>query len=169
MRKEIFLLIISILCTSSIAQNKIDFIQEGFKYTIYKNINGNVCADISDAGKDVPLCISDDSTLTIPATVEYEGTTYNVEQIAYGAFACRPEIKGLIISEGITSMRGFAFYRCTNLVSIQLPSTFNSITPPPYVMFDGCCNLTQVMVDPLNERYDSREGCNAIISKADST
>ena len=169
MRRKIILLIISILATSAIAMNKDEFIQDGFKYTICKDISGYVYANISDVGKDFPLCISDDSTLTIPASVEYEGKKYDVEQIAYGAFACRPEIKRLIISEGITSMGGYAFYRCTNLVSVQLPSTFNSITPPPYIMFDGCCNLMQVRVDPLNERYDSKEGCNAIISKADST
>lgn len=169
MKKEIIFLIATILCTSAMAKNKDEFIQDGFKYTIYKELSGRMCAKVSDTERDVPLHLSDDSTLTIPATVEYEGTKYDVEHIAYGAFACRPEIKRLIISEGITSMGGYAFYRCTNLISVQLPSTFNSITPPPYVMFDGCCNLTQVMVDPLNERYDSREGCNAIISKADST
>ena len=89
MRKEIFLLIISILCTSSIAQNKIDFIQEGFKYTIYKELSGRMCAKVSDTERDVPLLLSDDSTLTIPATVEYEGTKYDVEQIAYGG-VCVP-------------------------------------------------------------------------------
>lgn len=148
------------------AEKSKNFVQGGFKYTIGIN---TTFVEISDAGLEVPLPISDDSTLVIPSVVEIDGKEYAVESMAYASFACRPEVKHLVISEGIRNMGAYAFYRCTNLVSVQFPSTFASLPRSPYVMFDGCCNLERVTVDSQNEVYDSRDSCNAIISTEDST
>ena len=45
---------------------------------------------------------------------------------------------------------------------IAIPSSVTSIRVPT---FSGCSNLTEITVKESNPKYDSREGCNAIIFK----
>ena len=54
----------------------------------------------------------------------------------------------------------YAFYGCTGLTSIVIPSTVKVIGEGA---FEGCENLTSVIVKEGNKVYDSRENCNAII------
>ena len=66
------------------------------------------------------------------------------------------------IPQGITSIAPRAFYDCSNLVSISIPQ---SVTDIGYSAFDRCSNLNQITVDSENTVFDSRDNCNAIITK----
>ena len=78
--------------------------------------------------------------VVIPSTVQYNGTTYTVTKIADNAFA-----------------------DCTALTSITIPATVTELAGST---FYNCTELKEIVVDPGNSVYDSRNNCNAIIEKA---
>ena len=60
------------LCLSAHGRtDEVSFIQEGFKYVVKMDST----VSISDAGLEVPLPVSADSTLVIPSSVCHEGKT----------------------------------------------------------------------------------------------
>lgn len=67
---------------------------------------------------------------------------------------------------GLTSIGGYAFFNCRSLTSIIIPKSVTSIG---YDAFRGCTDLTSIVVEGENPKYDSREGCNAIIETATNT
>ena len=81
--------------------------------------------------------------VTIPKTVTYNGETYSV-----------------------TSIDGKAFYGCTGLKSVTIS---NSVTSIGGKAFSGCSGLTSFVVENGNTKFDSRNGCNAIIETASNT
>lgn len=94
-------------------------------------------------------------------------------------------IKKVIIEEGVTSIGTCAFYGCSNLIDIEIPSSVSSIRPYafknctslPYIqipnsikvlgtsIFDGCSSLTSVVI-PSPVSFDDSNcggtGCNVI-------
>ena len=142
------------------------FQQGGFEYSVIIVPPDKRVATISDADMNIPLPVTEDSTLVIPSSVTLDGKEYKVDCMKRGAFCGRSEIKHLIISEGIENLSGDSFLFCENLVSVWLPSTLRFLdNPNPFSeqVFEGCTNLRQITVDEKNKTYDSREGCNAII------
>ncbi len=90
-------------------------------------------------------------TLTISGTGEmYDWESEdNVPWFNYNDF-----IITVTISEGITSIGGYAFYSCDNLTSITIP---DSVTNIGECVFNGCENLESINVDPSNTSYSSDE------------
>ena len=80
--------------------------------------------------------------LVIPSSVTSDGIDYSVTSIAN------------------------AFSKSTELTSITIP---NSVTSISEGIFTGCPNLTSVVIEEGNPKYDSRENCNAIIETASNT
>ena len=78
--------------------------------------------------------------VVIPSTVQHNGTTYTVTKIADNAFA-----------------------DCTALTSITIPATVTELAGST---FYNCTELKEIVVNPGNSVYDSRNNCNAIIEKA---
>lgn len=58
-----------------------------------------------------------------------------------------------------------AFTDCSGLVSITIPKSVESVGAG---IFAGCTALTNIIVDNGNNKYDSRENCNAIIDKTNN-
>ena len=98
------------------------------------------------------------TSVTIPSSVEYNGTTYSVTTISSYAFYCCPSLisitipssvntiersafedcsllTSLNIDNGITSIGNYAFYGCSSLTSINIP---NSVTSIGYDAFGAC-------------------------------
>ena len=70
------------------------------------------------------------------------------------------------IPSSITRIYNDAFEGCSNLASIEIPF---SVTDISYSAFFNCSNLSSISVHPGNQKYDSRNNCNAIIETATNT
>ncbi len=81
--------------------------------------------------------------LILPETVQHYGSTYTV-----------------------TSIGLWAFGECTELTSLFIPQTVNSIDQ--YAFLD-CFGIEQIVIDENNPVYDSRDECNAIIETLSNT
>ena len=133
----------------------------------------NNCNAIID--KDAERLILGCSSTIIPA---------GVSEIGESAFAGSANLQSIDIPDGITTIYGCAFYRCSALKRVTLPASLTyfeghenfgrcvsleSIVIPPRVMslpndiFMGCVSLQEIKVDANNQTYDSRNACNAII------
>lgn len=82
------------------------------------------------------------------------------------AFRYCPSLRSVAIENGVTSIESDAFYYCRSLTSITIPS---SVTNIEIAAFAGCTSLTSIIVENGNNKYDSREGCNAIIETSSNT
>lgn len=112
-----------------------------------------------------------------------EGTTRVQDRIFFGCDALRT----IIIPEGVTEIGAGAFAGCEALTELNLP---NSLEVMGDRMLRGCpirslvipanvreiapsgllgAALSKLSVDSANQYFDSREGCNAIIRKADNS
>ncbi len=81
--------------------------------------------------------------VVIPSTVTYQGTTYSVTTIGYGAFKYCDGLTGVNIGNSVTSIKMAAFYSCTGLTSINLP---NSVTSIGNSAFSYCTGLTSINI-----------------------
>ena len=67
------------------------------------------------------------------------------------------------IPASVKSLGGYAFGEMPDLTSAYIPATVDSIG---LSLFRVCSKLTSIVVDPANPKYDSRDGCNAVIETA---
>lgn len=110
-------------------------------------------------------------------------------EIADSAFYSCSALKSVKLPQQITSLNSCVFYNCTLLEELQLPNGLKtigdwalrycsslrtffvpaSVTSIPIHALGGCSGLHSVVVDPANTKYDSRNGCNAIIETSSNT
>ena len=67
------------------------------------------------------------------------------------------------IPNGVTSIGSNAFYGCTSLTSITIHASVTSIANNAFI---DCSGLNSILVESGNPKYDSRNGCNALIETA---
>ncbi len=90
-----------------------------------------------------------------------------VLSIESGAFTRCEGLLSLKIPSGVTSIGFDALWGgCTGLTSIEIPSSINMIGDNA---IEGCTNLTSIVVDKDNPKFDSRNDCNAIIETKTNT
>ena len=90
----------------------------------------------------------------------------SVTSISSGLFyGCR-SLTSFTIPNSVTAISSDAFTGCSGLTSIIIPSSVTRIGTP---VCSGCSSLTSIIVEEDNPVYDSRENCNAIITKTDNT
>lgn len=86
-----------------------------------------------------------DTNITLPSTVTYSGTEYNVTAVGSNVLkklAGTEEINLTVtIPEGYTTIAGNAFQNCYGLKTITIPG---SVTKINYNAFDGCKDLAAV-------------------------
>lgn len=70
-------------------------------------------------------------------------------------------LRSVVLPEGLKEMGSGIFSSCVSLESVSIPSTVEYIRWGN--LFPGCPSLVSVTVAHSNARYDSRDGCNAII------
>ena len=104
--------------------------------------------------------------VVIPETITYSGKTYSVTSIGTSAFYECSSLTSIDIPSSVTSIGASAFNRCSSLTSIDIPSSVTSIGK---MVFGKCLAITSIKVQIENTKYDSREDCNAIIETASNT
>ena len=75
-------------------------------------------------------------------------------------------VKNISMKESVTSIENYAFNGCSALTSLVIPQNVTSIGS---FAFNGCSGLSSITVEAGNTKYDSRNGCNAIIDTAMDT
>lgn len=102
--------------------------------------------------------------IVIPDYVTHNGQTYEVTSITGRAFwQCK--VSSVILPNTLTTIDYGSFTECS-LSRIYIPRSLTSIGTN---VFDGCENLTTIIVDSENPTFDSRDNCNAIIETATNT
>ena len=89
-----------------------------------------------------------------------------IKVIKRETFECCSSLKHFYIPNGIVEIEDRAFNGCTSLLAIAVPPSLKKIS---LNAFDGCISLISLYVLEGNEKYDSRDRCNAIIEKSTNT
>ena len=115
----------------------------GCKNTVIPN-------NVTNIGDDAFAGCSGLTSITIPNSVTSIGD--------YAFRGCG--LTSITIPNSVTSIGDDAFAGCSGLTSITIP---NSVTSIGGGAFNGCSGLTSIVVESGNNKYDSRNNCNAII------
>ena len=83
-----------------------------------------------------------------------------LKSIRERAFLGCSNLISVTIGNSVESIGLGAFQKCWGLTSVTIPT---SVTNIEVVAFDGCSGLTSIVVESDNSVYDSRDNCNAII------
>ena len=161
--KHFWLTIAALLC--SIVVKAHDFEVDG----IYYNITSEEAkqAEVTYKGNSYDSYHDEYSgSVTLPATVTYNGVAYRVTSIGSYAFYNCSSLTAITIPEGVTSIGDWAFYGCSSLTAITIPEGVTSIGEGA---FSGCSSLTTIVVAEGNPNSDSRDGCDAIIETNSNT
>ena len=89
--------------------------------------------------------------------------------IAEEAFMGQQNLSSIDFPSSLISIGRWAFKDCTGISSVFIPKGVRSIGES-YDMnvFRGCSGIERIVVEEGNDLYDSRNGCNAIISVKES-
>ncbi|MDE5864789.1 MAG: leucine-rich repeat domain-containing protein, partial [Lachnospiraceae bacterium] len=168
------------LCMTVIASDKMP------AGTVQAETSGDYEYRVNDNGTTVTITkyTSSDTTLVIPSTLDGKSVT----SIGQRAFANCDNLTSITIPVGVISIGERAFAGCSSLTSITIPegvttigdeafvscSSLTSITIPESVIrmwraFVDCSSLTSIQVKSGNQKYDSRNNCNAIIDTETNT
>ena len=90
----------------------------------------------------------------------------SVTSIGDCAFSGCSGLTSVTIGNSVAEIGGNAFDCCSGLTSVTIP---NSVTTIGSSAFSGCSGLESIVVENGNSKYDSRNGCNAIIETATNT
>ena len=135
-------------------------------YYSWRNDGTELAVSYFGVDGDDPSGRSYSGEVFIPESVEYGGNTYKVTSIYWRAFFDCPGLTSVTISNSVTSIGDGAFLGCSNLTSVTIP---NSVTSIGNGAFNSCRGLISIMVESGNEKYDSRNNCNAIIETSSNT
>ncbi|MDD4822281.1 MAG: leucine-rich repeat protein [Bacteroidales bacterium] len=114
MKKLIVFFLAVLLSLSGYAFN---FLAGGLKYST--NSNGT---SVSVIRQDTSI-----KKAVIPDKVKYKGRTYKVTSIGEDAFYEHPNLRSVILPEGVISIQDFAFFGCWGLTSVTIPSSVTHI------------------------------------------
>lgn len=103
------------------------------------------------------------SDLSSWCQINFQDQSSNPLTYAHHLFLNGQEIKDLVLTNGITSVGKYAFCYCEGLSSVSIGKDLTNIG---LNAFYNCSNLNSIVVDDLNDIYDSRNNCNAIIEKS---
>ena len=132
------------------------FEKDGFYYYIGENDKAYV-APKEDQFNEMTY----QGDITIPETVTYEGTTYNVSGIAASAFWNCTNLTGVNMGRHVGSIDSGAFAGCTSLTEVTIPASVLMIESQT---FYNCTGLKRVTIpeDVWNVSYSAFSGCTGL-------
>jgi uncharacterized repeat protein (TIGR02543 family) len=136
--------------------NKTDVFGVNIVGNTYENGVGTITFDgpITSIGDHAFLRCDKLSSITIPNSVTSIGVRTFKECIS---------LTSISLSDSLKNIGTRAFWECSSLSSITIPKYVVNIGDD---VFGDCSSLIQIIVEDGNERYDSRNDCNAIIETA---
>ena len=152
---------IFILCLlSALDISAYDFEVNGIYYNILSSENKTV--EVTYSGSKDGTTSTYSGFVVLFPSVAYDGNTYSVKTIGEYAFY-KDDITRVIISNGVTSIGGYAFYGCTGLTSVTIP---NSVTSIGENAFNGCSGLTSVTIPNSVTSIENNAfyGCSGLTS-----
>ena len=93
--------------------------------------------------------------------LEYVSLPNSLKTIGTQSFSECEKLENINLPSSLTKISISAFYSCTSLKNIIIPKSVNEIGAG---IFNSCTSLESIIVEEGNEKYDSRENCNAIIN-----
>ncbi len=134
------ILLFAVFCACTLSAFAEDFEKGG----IYYNLLGGDSVAVTFQG-DNPWNTSAKyaDSVAIPATVEYDDTTYRVTNIGEYAFYYCSNLTAITIPNSVTTIGRYAFDDCSSLTAITIP---NSVTKIDYYAFSYCSNLAAVTI-----------------------
>ena len=179
--KKTFLLTLLLVLITGVTASAYDFEEGGIYYNINRD-SVSVSVTYKESSYNTGGAYS--GHVTIPSEVSYDGKTYSVTMIGRYAFNKCDELTGVDIPNTVTEIGSNAFSYCTGLTEIQLPESLQTldssvfsyctgltslfipanVTDISYYLLYRASNITSIVVDPRNRKYDSRDNCNAIIN-----
>ena len=131
MKKSILLLFAAFATLMASAQTKVEI--DGIWYNLVSKVKQ---AEVTSGGDY-------SGSITIPATVTYEGVDYSVTSIGKRAFNYCISLTTITIPEGVTSIAQSAFEYCSSLTAINIPESVTSIE---LSAFSDCSSLTAINI-----------------------
>ncbi len=106
------------------------------------------------------------TTINIPATVTYNGNTYNVTSIGELVFKNCENLASITIPDGVTTIGGGAFYGCKSLTSIVIPEGVTAINSYWYEEESVCwdAETDDYFICIHNKCYGAFENCTSLAS-----
>ncbi|MBR5638766.1 MAG: leucine-rich repeat protein [Muribaculaceae bacterium] len=141
MKKLMFILIT--LLTASLQVSAYDFMVDDIAYN-FNNDGTSVTVTYEIAGDCSYSNLSGD--VTIPSSINYNGSTYSVTSIGQSAFYNCTALTSVTIGNSVTEIGERAFSGCSGLTSVTIP---NSVTSIGTSAFSGCTGLTSVDISDL--------------------
>ena len=109
--------------------------------TFYITISDATCTITNSTGGTTEGTDSYSGDITVPEKLTYSDTEYTVTSIGSYAFYGCTSLESVSLPSTVTSIESYAFYNCTSLTSVSLPSTVTSIGT---FAFYSCSSLTSV-------------------------
>ncbi len=81
------------------------------------------------------------TSITLPETIEYRGTTYNVTKIGYRVFYQWDKLTSITLPNTLTTIGKNAFCDCSALTSIELPNSVTEIKAGAFIR-SGLTSIT---------------------------
>lgn len=157
-------------CTITVkkkASNVINFVDAEVKRICVKNWDTDGDQELSYAEASAVTDIGDEFYGN-NSIISFDELAYftSITSIGEEAFRSCTNLTSITIPNSVTLIDGEAFRNCPSLTTITIPQNVTSIGRCP---FSECTSLTTIVVDSRNTKFDSREGCNAIIETTSNT
>jgi hypothetical protein len=123
-----------------------EFVENGLRYKVKAVASQNTHGElklINPAGESSTSTSTYSGNVSIPATIEKDGFTYDVTSIGAYAFYRSSGLTSVVIGDNVVTMGGNAFAECLNMTSVTIG---NSVTGLPNSAFQSCTHLTDVSI-----------------------
>ena len=139
--------------------NSFAFVVNGLTYRVVDNDAKTV--KVSYQGSDAYSNPYTQTSIVIPKTVEFNGSTYTVVEIGENAFQ-NAALSSITIPATVKTIGGYVFMNCQNLKSIDLSSIENFGS----CILSGCTALTSIKLPSTMQSIPDGllEGCSNITS-----